>query len=185
MQSLHQDQLYEVLNNTRYEDISYLCRINKNFAQFCRSPRGIELIKELKYKYLINQIINKIKSPIHFLNTLGRFSDNNIILLKDYYSILQNMVIDLLNKDEQLLNILINSIHLRNFDSSQPNKLENFLNLYKDYTGKYYINDIIHILTTHEELIPILDNVILNAIRKFLFKHPEILLPLLNYLNQH
>lgn len=185
-ETLSSDQLYDILRSARYEDIAYLCRINRNLAQLCRSQRGLEVIKRLKHNYqlnLSNSIIDKIEHPAHFFYILGNFSSDNQNLYNDYYQILSNVIFDLLERDPQLLDALINDFNLLGFNYSSTNRLQDFLDYHQQYYGELQINDIFYILRAHPNLIPLLNNITREAIRKFLLQHPEILLPLLNYLN--
>ena len=181
-ENLSSDQLYDLLRHSRYEDVAYLCRTNRDFAELCRSPRGIEVINQLKQQYrlnLANQIIKKIENPVHFFYTLDNFSSHDKNLSDDYHNILYNKVMDLLDKNEPLLHILFVDFNLPSFDHCP--RLEHFLDLYKIYYGGLHVNDIIYLLRSHSNLIPLLNNITRDAIRVFLLKHPEILVPLLNY----
>ena len=187
MMQLSSDQLYEILRNTRYEDISYLCRTNKDFDQLCRSARGIKAIQQLKHRYqlnLVHAIQEKIDQPVTFFYTLSNFSSFNQKIIDDYWNTLYDRLIDFLNKNRQALDLLIRDINLTNFDFSHPNKLEHFLDLYKQHYGDITANDIVYTLRIHFELIPMLNDFTRDAIRIFLLDHPEILVPLLQYLDR-
>lgn len=186
--NLFQDPLYEILRNTRYEDIFSLCRSDKRFEQLCRSQRGVELIKQLKQNYqvnLIDQILNKLK-PVYFSNAFNKLNLSNDKIIeyrKDYDKILFPKILNILNDNKDIVDYLIN----RYFPTFNINNFEDFLTLHERYHGKLMITEIIFPIYQfkYAQYNTILDTTVKHAIKIFLLKHPELITPFLNYYNNY
>ncbi len=73
--NLRYDQLYEIVNNMDYQDISKFCQSHPEFAKFCRSEVGLRLIQQKQRRYReqrVDNLLNSLKQMRHDLN-LDRF----------------------------------------------------------------------------------------------------------------
>ena len=83
---LPKDILFEILNNTHYNDIPSLCRTNRAFANFCQSSAGMKIInrkrqqlKEARVDQFITSLKNKRDdlSIDRFIKGVERYNDES------------------------------------------------------------------------------------------------------------
>ena len=156
--NLPTDMIWETIKNVRYEDISNLCRTNRQFSEICRTPQAQQFFRTLQEQYRQRKEQERMKYIEDLVNEFEEKEKNDIMNffgssgVEEWRQLALSMVKNYHKQYPQA-----NPRHLRIATLWGPVKVIPAIHL-DPLTSQFYKQVTIRYLSMHPEVIHIIRN---------------------------